>query len=168
MKEIKEKEIRINDNILEKVINVVTLEQKMLNNIDIESALNMAIDAGLDLVEVSPPNEKSLSICKIMDYGKIKYEKSKKKKSKTQVVKEIKYNLFISDHDLETKHNQILKFIDKGYYVKYIMQLKGRENEMKEDAILKFNNDLSRFDDTVSWSEPKVFGKLISTVLKHS
>ena len=162
------KEIRINGEITEKMVNIVTLEQKMLNNIDIDSARNMAIECGLDLVEVSPANEKSLSICKIMDYGKIKYEKSKKKKSKTQVVKEIRYNLFISDHDLKTKHNQILKFITKGYSVRYIMQLKRREIKMKENAISKFNNNLGKLDDTISWDNPKVSERFISTVLKHS
>jgi len=167
MKE-KEKETRINDRILEKVVNVVTLEQEMLSNIDINSAIDMAVECGLDLVEVSPSNEKSLSICKIMDYGKIKYEKSKKKKSKIQVTKEIKYNLSISEHDLKTKHNQILKFIDKNYNVKYVMQLKGREIGRKEDALLKFNNNLNMFNDTVSWDEPKISGRLIFVNLKHS
>jgi len=161
----KENVTRINEKILEKVVNVVTTEQTMLENIDIDSAINMAIEYELDLVEISPSNEKSVSICKIMDYGKFKYEQSKKKNSKKHILKEIKYNLSISDHDLQTKHNQILKFIKKGYTVRYVMQLKGREISRKEYALLKFNGNLNKFDGVVSWDIPKVSGRLISTTL---
>ena len=95
-----------------------------------QKALQMAYDAGLDLVEISPNAEPP--VCKILDYGKFKYEQQKKanvarKKQKTQEVKEIKMRPGIDVHDYQTKMKKIHQFIEKGDKVKVTIRFRGRE-----------------------------------------
>ncbi len=95
-----------------------------------EDALNRAIDAGLDLVEISP-NPK-MPVCKIMDYGKHKYQAQKKanearKKQKTFEVKEIKMRPNIDTHDYDVKMRSMMKFFEQGDKVKVTMRFRGRE-----------------------------------------
>jgi translation initiation factor IF-3 len=95
-------------------------------------ALQRAYDTGLDLVLVS---DKSVPpVCKILDYKKALYEQKKqkqeqKKTAQTSELKEIQLKLNIADHDLETKTNQIKKFLERGDKVKLSIRLKGREKE---------------------------------------
>jgi translation initiation factor IF-3 len=93
-------------------------------------ALQMAFDAGLDLVEVSPNAEPP--VCKILDYGKFKYEAQKKaaearKRQKTIDVKEIKLRPSIDDHDYDVKMRAIRRFIEEGDKVKVTLRFRGRE-----------------------------------------
>jgi translation initiation factor IF-3 len=90
----------------------------------------MAIEAGLDLVEISP-NAKP-PVCKIMDYGKFKYEQQKResearKKQKTIEVKEVKFRPGTDTHDYEVKMRNVLKFLDGGDKVKVTLRFRGRE-----------------------------------------
>ena len=101
---------------------------------DKREALNQAEDEGFDLVEVSP--EASPPVCKIIDYGKLKYREQKskkeaKKKQKTIEVKEIKMRPGIDTHDYNVKVKALLKFIGGGNKVKVSMRFRGREMEHK-------------------------------------
>jgi len=92
--------------------------------------MDMAIEAGLDLVEISP-NAKP-PVCKIMDYGKFKYEQQKResearKKQKTIEVKEVKFRPGTDTHDYEVKMRNVLKFLDGGDKVKVTLRFRGRE-----------------------------------------
>jgi len=92
-----------------------------------DDARRVAQDLGLDLVEVAP--EARPPVCKIMDYGKYRYELSKKSKpQKTAKLKTIKLRPKTGDHDLETKFNHARKFLADGDRVKFVMRLRGREN----------------------------------------
>ncbi len=96
----------------------------------LEEALALAAEAGLDLVEVSPNSEPP--VCKILDYGKFKYQQQKRaaearKKQKTVEVKEIKMRPTIDTHDYEVKLRNLRKFLSKGDKVKVTVRFRGRE-----------------------------------------
>ena len=101
-----------------------------MGTVDTDSALAMAEEAGLDLVEVSP--NASPPVCKILDYGKLKYQEQKKasearKNQKTVEVKEIKMRPNIDTHDYDVKMRNVVKFLTAGDKVKVTMRFRGRE-----------------------------------------
>jgi len=102
----------------------------MLGVLSIDEAIEKAADAGLDLLEVSPNAEPP--VCKIIDYGKYRYEQQKKanaarKKQKTIEVKELKLRPTIEEHDFQVKMKNAHKFIDNGDKVKFTIRFRGRE-----------------------------------------
>lgn len=117
--------------------------------VSIKEAMEMAAEKKLDLVKISP--QAVPPVCKIMDYGKHKYEMSKKekearKKQKVIDIKEVRLSLNIEDHDLETKANNARKFLEKGDKVKVALKFKGRElghTALGEEVI-------NRFADTIA------------------
>lgn len=107
----------------------------------LREALDMAYEKGLDLVEINPTNRPP--ICKIMDFGRYKYDLAKKEKEakakrKETTLKEIRLTFKIGDHDIEYKAKQARDFFDNGDMVKVSMRLRGRENSMAEAAINVF------------------------------
>ena len=101
----------------------------------IEDARKLAYDADLDLVEVAP-NAKP-PVCKIMDYGKFKYEQAQKarearKNQQQTVVKEQKFRPKIDDHDYETKKSNVIRFLEKGSKEKVTIMFRGREQSRPE------------------------------------
>ncbi len=95
-----------------------------------ERALEMAQDAGLDLVEISP--NATPPVCKIMDFGKYKYEQQKResearKKQKTIEVKEVKFRPNTDTHDYDVKMRNVVKFLENGDKVKVTLRFRGRE-----------------------------------------
>ena len=137
--------------------------------VPIEEALKAARDKGLDLVEISPRSKPP--VCKVMDYGKYKYqleisEKMKKKKQSQIIVKEIKIRPKIDTNDLNTKRKQIEKFLSSGYRVKVTVMFRGREIVHKElgmDILNKLIEELK--DKCVQELEPKLDGYNIITIL---
>ena len=122
----------------------------MLGVVSRSDALAKASEAGLDLVEVAanadPP------VCKILDFGKYKYEEQKKKnearkKLKVIEVKEIKLRPGIDDHDYDVKMRSMLKFIDEGDKVKVTMRFRGRElahQELGMNVLMRVRDDLDK------------------------
>ena len=111
----------------------------------------LAAEKSLDLVEISP--NATPPVCKIMDYGKFKYEKTKKekenkKKQKNVVIKEIRIKPHIDEHDKETKISQIKKFIEKEYKVKISLRLSGREKLHAESAVKILDEFADSFEET--------------------
>jgi translation initiation factor IF-3 len=127
------KELRINEKILSKEVRVINLEGDQLGIFPIAEALNIAREANRDLVEVSPTT--SPPVCRIMDYGKFKYEQSKKTyqaKKKKHVprvthIKEIKVRPKTEEHDLQFKIRHIKKFLTQGDKAKITLIFRGRE-----------------------------------------
>ena len=120
----------MNQDIIAESIRVVGEDGEMLGVMSLESALEKADDAALDLVEISPSSDPP--VCKILDYGKYKYEAQKKanearKKQKTIDVKEIKMRPSIERHDYDVKLRAINKFLDEGDKVKVTIRFRGRE-----------------------------------------
>ena len=120
----------VNELISAKEVRVISEKGDMLGVLKTEDAIKQAFDAGLDLVEVSP--NASPPVCKIIDYGKYKYQIQKKqaeakKKQKTFEVKEVKLRPGIEDHDYDVKLKSIHRFLSAGDKVKITLRFRGRE-----------------------------------------
>lgn len=121
---------RINENIREREVRVIDPDGNQLGILPIKDALAASAEFGLDLVEVSPTA--TPPVCKIMDYGRFKYEQTKKqqeakKKQTTFQIKEIKVRPKTGDHDLQTKLGHIRKFLERKDKVKVTVMFRGRE-----------------------------------------
>jgi translation initiation factor IF-3 len=121
---------RINYMIKVKEVRVISAEGEQLGILDTREAIKRAEEAGLDLVEVAPTAKPP--VCRIMDFGKYKYEIAKKaheskKHQSVIVVKEIKMRPRTDDHDIHFKTNNIKRFLDDGNKVKVTVMFRGRE-----------------------------------------
>jgi translation initiation factor IF-3 len=139
---------RVNDDIAVLRVRLVDERGKMVGIVGLNEALTMASDAGLDLVEIAPNADPP--VCKILDFGKYKYEEQKKKnearkKQKIIEVKEIKLRPSIDDHDYDVKMRSMVKFIEEGDKVKVTMRFRGRElahQELGMDVLVRVKDDL--------------------------
>ena len=128
-----------------------------------EDAIRMAEEVGLDLVEISP--NANPPVCKIMDFGKFKYETQKKaneakKKQKVIEVKEVKFRPNIDTHDYDVKMRSVTKFLEAGDKVKVTMRFRGREmahQEIGRDLLFKIQNDIDGLGKIESM--PKMEGR---------
>lgn len=131
---------------------IVIHEGKNLGVMQTRDALNMARSLGLDLVEVAPTARPP--VCHIRDYGKFMFERSKKKKESEKSAgpkeKEIDFRYVIGDHDLETKANQIKKFLEKGIKVKCVCKFKQREKAHKDQGFVILNRLIELLKDVSS------------------
>jgi translation initiation factor IF-3 len=137
--------------------------------ISLEEALEIARDAGLDLVEVSP-NEK-VPVCKILDYGRFKYEAQKKaaearKKQKTVDVKEIKMRPNIDTHDYDVKMRAMYRFFEAGDKVKVTIRFRGREMAHQELGMNLLHRVSDQTEDIAKVEfEPKLEGRQMIMIL---
>ena len=141
----------------------------MLGVLSLDDALAQADEYGLDLVEVSPKADPP--VCKILDYGKFKYEAQKKKneakkKQKIIEVKEIKMRPNIDDHDYQTKMRNVNRFLNDGDKVKVTMRFRGREMAHQEIGL----NVLKRVQEDVGEvakveAYPRVEGRQMTMVI---
>jgi translation initiation factor IF-3 len=129
----------------------------------------MAVDIGLDLVEISPGADPP--VCKLLDYGKYKYEAQKKanearKKQKTIDVKEIKMRPSIDAHDYEVKMRSIFRFIEEGDKVKVTLRFRGREMAHQDRAMRVMERVREDVDDVAKVEQfPKMEGRQMIMVV---
>jgi translation initiation factor IF-3 len=121
---------RVNDKIRASEIRLIGAEGENVGVVSPERAMDMAEAAGLDLVEISP--NANPPVCKIMDYGKYKYEQQKResearKKQKVIEVKEVKFRPNTDTHDYDVKMRNVFKFLENGDKVKITLRFRGRE-----------------------------------------
>jgi translation initiation factor IF-3 len=134
-----------------------------------DRAIEMAYEAGLDLVEVSPNADPP--VAKIMDYGKYKYEAQKRanearKKQKTIDVKEIKMRPNIDDHDYDVKMRSVMKFIEEGDKVKVTMRFRGREMAHQELGLAVLNRVRDQVAEVAKVeANPKMEGRQMIMVI---
>ena len=160
---------RVNEQITASEVRLISSNGKQLGILSIREALIQAEDEGFDLVEVSP--EANPPVCKIIDYGKLKYREQKsrkeaKKKQKTVEVKEIKMRPGIDTHDYNVKVKALSKFIGGGNKVKVSMRFRGREMEHQNlgfDLLKKLTEEVVEFAKVEV--APKSEGKQISMIL---
>jgi translation initiation factor IF-3 len=131
-------EHRINDRIEAREVRLVNQDGEMIGVVPLRDALERADEVGLDLVEISP--NATPPVCKILDYGKFKYEAQKKanaarKKQRVIEVKEIKMRPSIDQNDYGIKMRKVRQFIDEGDKVKVTMRFRGREMAHQHLAI---------------------------------
>ena len=137
--------------------------------LDTDTALAMAEESGLDLVEVSPNGKPP--VCKILDYGNLKYQEQKKasearKRQKTVDVKEIKMRPNIDTHDYEVKMRNVVKFLEGGDKVKVTMRFRGREmahQELGMDVLNRVRDDVNELSKVEAM--PKMEGRQMIMVL---
>lgn len=147
------KTTEINEEIRDREIRVVDENGEQLGLMTSKDAYDLAVERKLDLVKIAP-NAKP-PVCKIMDYGKFRYEQQKKdkearKKQKSASVKEIRLGLNIEQNDLHTKAKNAQKFLKSGDKVKVSLRFKGREmgyTQLGYDVIKKFAAEIQEYGD---------------------
>lgn len=159
----------INENITVSEVRLIGSDGQAIGVVSIKEALNIALEEGLDLVMIAedsvPP------VCKVLDYGKYKYELQKKKtesrkKQKTIDLKEVQVRPFIGENDLMVKCKAIKKFIEAGDKVKLVLRFRGREMSRQElgheviKKVLDFCEEFAKPEAT-----PKLEGSMILTIL---
>ena len=142
---------------------------EMLGVMSTKDAMRRAQGDGLDLVEIAPNADPP--VCRIMDFGKYKYEQSIKRKKarknqQSRSVKEVKFHANVGEHDYDTKVRHLQEFLEKGHKVKVTLTFRGRENAHRElgfeliKRVIKDCEDLSSVD-----MSPKMVGRNLVTVL---
>ncbi|MCG8548331.1 MAG: translation initiation factor IF-3 [Alphaproteobacteria bacterium] len=160
---------RVNNDIDVDKVRLVGADGENVGIVGVEEALDMAAEAGMDLVEVSPNADPP--VCKILDYGKFKYKAQKKanearKKQKTVDIKEIKMRPNIDQHDYDVKMRSMTKFIDEGDKVKVTLRFRGREmahQELGMRVLHRVRDDLQEVSKVEQF--PKMEGRQMTMVI---
>lgn len=151
------------------MVRLVDQTGEQVGVVTIGRALEMADEVGLDLVEVSPNADPP--VCKLLDYGKFKYDAQKKaaearKRQKTVDVKEIKMRPGINQHDYDVKMRAINKFLEEGDKVKVTLRFRGREmvhQELGMKVLDRVRDDLGEVIKIEQW--PKMEGRQMTMVM---
>ena len=157
------KELLINEKIRDKEVRLIGENGEQLGVVALSKALDAAADANLDLVKIAP--QATPPVCKIMDYGKYKFEaakreKEQKKNQKVLTIKEVRITPNIDDHDFNTKLNNAIKFLKSGDKVKVTVRFRGREvthSSIGEVLLNKFAEMASEYGNLEK--SPKLEGK---------
>ncbi|MFA7277004.1 MAG: translation initiation factor IF-3 [Pseudobdellovibrionaceae bacterium] len=160
---------RINNEIRSERVRLVDQDGEMVGVVTVREAMRKAEEVGLDLVEISPNADPP--VCKILDYGKFKYEQQKKaaearKKQKIVDVKEIQIRPMIGDHDYEVKLKAAKRFLEDGDKVKVVLRFRGREmahSEIGMELLRKMITDIGALGKTEM--EPRIEGRQVMMVL---
>jgi translation initiation factor IF-3 len=160
--------VRVNEGIRVREVRLIDDEGKQLGVVSVQEAIRIARDRGYDLVEVAP--NATPPVCRIMDYGKYKYQMSKKHAArKTIDVKEVKIRPQITDHDLQLKVKNIRRFLDDGDKAKVTMFFRGREIVRPELGMKLFDRILELLTGKFQVEQPpKLEGKNITMVIAPS
>jgi translation initiation factor IF-3 len=160
---------RINDRIRVSEVRLVGPAGEQVGVVAIDQALRLAREADLDLVEISPGSVPP--VCKIMDYGKFKYEAAQKvrearKNQVNTILKTVRFGLKIDDHDFETKVGQVRKFLKAGDKVKVMVVFRGREQsrpEMGVRLLRRLSEGVTEFG--IVESNPSIDGRSMVMVI---
>ncbi|HJO73480.1 MAG TPA: translation initiation factor IF-3 [Rhodospirillales bacterium] len=160
---------RVNEQIEAAEVRIVDENGNMAGVVPIESALDMATEVGLDLVEISPNAEPP--VCKVLDYGKFKYETQKKKhearkKQKVIDVKEIKMRPSIDEHDYQVKMRNARRFLGDGDKVKVTIRFRGREMAHQELGMKVLDRVRDELEEVAKVEQfPQVEGRMMTMVI---
>ncbi|RKD32527.1 translation initiation factor IF-3 [Thermohalobacter berrensis] len=164
------KELQVNEQIRDREVRLIDVDGSQIGIVNVKKAQKIAYEKKLDLVKVAP-NAKP-PVCRIMDYGKYKYEQSKKekearKKQKTITVKELRLTSKIEDHDLKVKAKKATKFLKNGDKVKISLRFRGREmghTDLGREVLDKFAGLVEEVG--VIDKKPKLEGRNMIMILK--
>ena len=163
------KEMRINDKIRVKEVRLIDHNGEQHGVVAYNTALDMAKEAGLDLVEVAP--QANPPVCKILDYGKYKFDvekklKESKKKQKLVKMKEIRMQPKIEKHDLEFKAKHVKTFLEEGNKVKVTVRFRGRELAHTELGKVVLEKVMIAIEGTFNVDRPpQMEGRFMSMIL---
>lgn len=166
---IKDQRIRVNDQIRISPIRLIDADGEQVGIVSLDEARERATESGLDLVEVAP--EARPPVCRLMDYGKYRYEEARrareaKKKQHTMHVKEVKYRPGIEEHDYEFKTRHVRRFLSDGDKVKVTMMFRGRQLSHPELGLVVLERILSDVEDVGKIeSQPAREGRTMIMVL---
>ncbi|MBM4142011.1 MAG: translation initiation factor IF-3 [Lentisphaerae bacterium] len=161
--------VRVNHNIRVPEVRCIDADGNMVGVIATREARSLAEQRGLDLVEVSPNAEPP--VCRIMDFGKYRYEESRKQREArrhhhSHAIKEIKFRANVAEHDYQTKVGHLKEFLRKGYKVKVSLMFRGRENAHRELGFELVNRVLKDCGDGGSVDQPpRLMGRTIIAML---
>lgn len=166
---IANKDLQVNEEIRDAQLRIVTADGEQLGVMSAREALEIAIDKGLDLVKISPTAKPP--VCKIMDYGKYKFEQSKREKEnrKNQKIintKEVQLSPSIDKNDFNTKCNNAIRFLKNGDKVKVAVRFRGREvthSEIGEALLVRFAETVKEFGNVER--QPKLEGRNMTMFL---
>jgi translation initiation factor IF-3 len=158
---------RINDRIRAPRVRVVTADGQQLGVMSSREALAKAQSVGLDLVEIAgqvdPP------VCKIVDYGKYKYEQSKLKKQKSKSatrMKEVKFRVGTGQHDYNIKMGRAEGFLDSNHKCRFVLQFRGRENAHKDLGFVVLNRIIEDLKTVAQVDQPpRLNGRAVAMIL---
>ncbi len=159
----------MNERIRITPVRVIDQDGEQLGILPTDQALERARGAGLDLVEVAPTDRPP--VCKIMDYGKFKYNQKKKqrmqhKHSHETHIKEVRFRPKIDKHDREIKLNRARGFLEHGDKVQFTMFFRGRENAHRDIGRDIFNEIVALFEDLAKVEQPvRMAGRRMTMVL---
>lgn len=164
-----DREVRVNHRIRAREVRLIDNNGVQVGIVPLSKALEMAEEAGLDLVEVAP--QATPPVCRIMDYGKFKYQRKKRlaEARKRQVavqLKEVKIRYKTDGHDLATKMRQAREFLEAGHKVKFMMFFKGREFQfasLGQQTMEKVAADM--LDAAVLERPPRMEGRILTMYL---
>jgi len=168
------KDLRINKQIRVREVRVIDHEEKQLGVMPTPQAIELAQEVGADLVEVAP--QANPPVCKILDYGKYKFElekkrKEAKKKQKQLKLKEIRMQPKIEKHDLEFKTKHVSDFLEEGNKVKVTVRFRGREmahTELGRDVLMQILANLDELGTKYNVDrKPQMEGRFMSMILSH-
>ena len=160
---------RINEEIRTREVHLIDKDGANLGNLPVADALAKAQEAGLDLVEISPNT--TPPVCKLLDFGKYKYQEQKKqaearKKQKVVEVKEIKFRPMIDDHDYQVKMRSMERFFEEGDKVKVTLRFRGREMAHQELGAKLLDRVKGEFAEVAKVEmEPRLEGRQMVMVM---
>jgi translation initiation factor IF-3 len=160
---------RVNEEIRVREVHLIDKDGANRGTVAAMEALQLAQEAGLDLVEIAPNADPP--VCKLMDYGKYKYQEQKKaaearKKQKVVEVKEIKFRPMIDDHDYNVKMRSMMRFFEEGDKVKVTLRFRGREmahQELGMQLLSRVKDDIGKLAKVEQ--EPRMEGRQMVMVL---
>ena len=150
-------------------VRVVDADGEMVGVVSLQEGIELAFEAGLDLVEVSPNADPP--VCKVLDYGKFKYEAQKKasearKKQKVIEVKEIKMRPGIDQHDYDVKMRAVNRFLEEGDKVKLTIRFRGREMAHQDLGMKVLDRVRADVEEVAKVEQfPKTEGRLMTMVI---
>ncbi len=159
----------INEQIRDHEVRVIGADGEQLGIMSSAEALKLADEAGLDLVKIAPTAKPP--VCKIVDYGKYKYDQLRKareakKKQKTVDIKEIRMSPGIDTNDLNTKINAARKFLTKGNRVKFTIRFRGREMAHMNESVHILTDIAEQLKDVaVVEKEPRTEGRFMNMIM---
>jgi len=160
---------RVNELITAETIQLIDESGENKGVVELQDALEQAVEAGLDLVEISPNTDPP--VCKILDFGKYKFQAQKKaaearKKQKTVEVKEIKMRPNIDTHDYDVKMRSMVRFFEEGDKVKVTLRFRGREMAHQELGMALLARVREQVEEMAKVeAEPKLEGRQMVMVL---
>lgn len=161
---------RINDNIRAPRVVLIDADGNNRGEVALTEAKRAAQEAGLDLVEVKQGDRDTNTwpVCKILDYGKMRYDQSKKKSQhqKKPSLKEMMFHLRCAEHDLDIKINKIKEFLSKGHPVKFGVTLKGRERSFRGEARQILEEQLGKLSQVSRYDRIIESDRMIMTTLQ--